>query len=67
MARYDVLIDGSRVRRLDSADELRTFLAKYREDHGADDPDAAHVQILERRPLSWLLGGRLVEREPFLD
>jgi hypothetical protein len=67
MTRYDVLVDGSRVSRAGSQDELRRFLAKYREDHVQDDPDAVHVQILERRPLAWLLGGRLVEREDFLD
>jgi hypothetical protein len=67
MARYDVLIDGTRVSRVGSADELRAFLAKYREDHRQDDPDAVHVQILERRPLAWLVGGKLVGRERFLD
>jgi hypothetical protein len=67
MARYDILLDGARVKRVGSEGELRTFLAKYREDHREDDPDAVHVQILERRPLAWLFGGRLVERERFLD
>jgi hypothetical protein len=67
VGRYDILVDGKRVRRVGSPDDLRTFLVKYRDDHRQDDPDAVHVQILERRPLSWLLGGKLVEREPYLE
>jgi len=67
MTHYDVLVDGKRLRRAGSSGELRTLLEKYREDHREDDPDAVHVQILERGPLSWLVGGKLVEREQFLD
>ena len=67
MAGYEVLVDGSRVRRVGSDDELRAFLAKYRQEHRVDDPDAVHIQILARGPLSWLVGGKLVATAPFLE
>jgi hypothetical protein len=60
-----VLVDGDKVARVATDDDLRTWLLKYREDHEEDDPSAAHVQVLERGRLSWLTGGRLVDRERF--
>jgi len=60
-----VLIDGERVGRVSSDNELRAWLAKYREDHVEEDPAAAHVQVLERGRLGWLTGGKLVDRLRF--
>ena len=65
MADYALLVDGERVARVNSEDEVRTWLAKYREDHTEDDPSAAHVQIIERGAFAWLTGGKLVDRERF--
>jgi hypothetical protein len=59
-------VDGERAARLGSADEVQTWVAKYRDDHAEDDPSAAHLQILERGTLGWLVGGKLVDRERFL-
>ena len=66
MADYAILVDGTRVARVNDGDDVRAWLAKYREDHQEDDPDAAHVQVLERNFLSWLTGGKLIDRERFL-
>jgi len=66
MADYAILVDGTRVARVNDADDVRAWLAKYREDHQEDDPDATHVQLLERNFLSWLTGGKLIDRERFL-
>jgi len=66
MADYAILLDGERVASMDSDDEVRSWLVKYRDDHVDDDPSAAHVQILERGALAWLTGGKLVDRELFL-
>jgi hypothetical protein len=63
---YDILLDGERVERVSTDDAARAWIVKYREDHAEDDPAAAHVQILERGPLAWLVGGKLVDRERFL-
>jgi hypothetical protein len=63
---YAILLDGERVARANSDDAVRAWIEKYREDHSEDDPAAAHVQILERGPLAWLIGGKLVDRERFL-
>ena len=65
MADYALLVDGERVARVNSEDEVRTWLAKYREDHTEDDPSAAHVQIIERGAFAWLTGGKLVDGEQF--
>jgi len=65
MADYALLVDGERVTRAKSDDEVRAWLAKYREDHAEDDPSAAHVQIIERGAFAWLSGGKLVDREQF--
>ena len=66
MAKYALLVDGERVVTLDAADAVRNWLLKYREEHVEDDPSAAHVQIIERGPLWWVTGGKLVDRLRFL-
>jgi len=63
---YAILLDGERVARARSDDAVRAWIEKYREEHSEDDPAAAHVQILERGRLAWLVGGKLVDRERFL-
>jgi len=65
MADYALLVDGDRVGRAGSEDDVRAWLAKYRDEHAQDDPAAAHVQIIERGALAWLTGGKLVDRERF--
>jgi hypothetical protein len=66
MADYALLVDGERVERVNTQDEVRAWLATYREQHAEDDPSAAHVQILERGAFAWLTGGKLVDRLKFL-
>jgi hypothetical protein len=66
VADFALLVDGTRVARVNSEDDVRAWLAKYREDHEEDDPDAAHVQVLERNFVSWLTGGKLLDRDRFL-
>ena len=66
MAGYAVLVDGERVERFDGEEGVRAWLARYREEHAEDDPSAAHVQVIERGPLAWLTGGKLVDRLRFL-
>jgi len=65
MADYALLVDGDRVARAGSEDDVRAWLAKYREEHAQDDPSATHVQIIERGALAWLTGGKLVDRKRF--
>jgi hypothetical protein len=66
MATYALLVDGERVARVDSQDDVRAWLATYREEHVEDDPSAVHVQIIERGALAWITGGKLVDRLQFL-
>jgi hypothetical protein len=66
MTEYALLVDGERVHRVDTEQEVRAWLATYREEHEEDDPSAAHVQIIERGRLAWLTGGKLVDRLEFL-
>ncbi len=66
MADYALLVDGERVAKVATRDDVRAWLETYREEHVDDDPAAAHVQIIERGPLSWLTGGKLVDRLQFL-
>ena len=66
MTNYAILVDGERVARASSEDDLRAWIAKYREDHAEDDPAAAHLQILARGAFAWLTGGKLVDLERFL-
>jgi hypothetical protein len=65
--RYELLVDGDRVGRADSEDDVRTWLKRYREQHAEDDPAAAHVHVLRRGALGWLTGGRIEPRERFLS
>lgn len=65
MAGYAILVDGERVARADSEAGVRAWIARYREEHAEDDPDAAHLQILVRGPFAWLTGGKLVDRKRF--
>ena len=64
--KYELLVDGERAARVASEDDVRKWLADYREQHDYDDPDAAHVLVLERTALAFLTGGKLVDREKFL-
>ena len=66
MAKYDLLVDGNRAARVASEQDVREWLARYREEHTQDDPDAAHVLVLERTPFAFLTGGKLHDRERFL-
>ena len=65
--KYDLLVDGERAARVESKQQVRDWLVRYREEHQEDDPDAAHVLVLERRAFAWLTGGKLLDREPFLN
>jgi hypothetical protein len=64
--KYDLLVDGERATRVSSEQQVRDWLARYREEHTEDDPDAAHVLVLVRTPLAFLTGGKLLDREQFL-
>ena len=66
MPRYELLVDGDRRARAGSDDEVRRWLAEYRESHAEDDPDATHVQVMRLSSWSWLAGGKLVDRATFL-
>ena len=66
MATYALLVDGERVAKVESEDDVRGWLLKYREEHAEDDPSAAHVQVIERGALWWITGGKLVDRLRFL-
>jgi gamma-D-glutamyl-L-lysine dipeptidyl-peptidase len=66
VARYELLIDGKGRWKARSEEDVRTWLDEYCEEHAADDPDAAHVQIRRLSPWAWLTGGRLVDRKTFL-
>ena len=61
MPKYDVMVDGQRETRVKSEDDVRTWIARYREAHQQDDPEAAHVQVIELR----LMGGTMIPRERF--
>ena len=67
MAGYELLVDGGRRGRAKSADDVRAWLRDYRAEHAQDDPDAVHVQVRELSAWSWLTGGRLLDRDMFLD
>jgi hypothetical protein len=66
MAKYALLVDGERVAKVESPEDVRGWLLKYREEHAEDDPSAAHVQVIERGALWWITGGKLVDRLQFL-
>jgi hypothetical protein len=67
MARYELLVDGEARGKAATDDEARAWIRAYRLEHAEDDPDATHVQVLKRSPLSWLIGGSLVPTEQLLD
>jgi hypothetical protein len=67
VGKYVLLVDGARRHKASSSDEVRVWLRDYRVEHEEDDPDAVHVQVRELSPWAWLTGGRLVDREQFLD
>jgi hypothetical protein len=66
MAKYEIMVDGRRQWRADTEKGVARWLAEYRQAHAEDDPDWTHVQVLERSPLSWLTGGKLVDHTQFL-
>ena len=66
MTKYELLIDGAGRWKAGSDEDVRRWLAEYREEHAQDDPEAAHVQIRVVGGLSWLTGGKLVDRDEFL-
>ena len=66
MTTYALLVDGERVAQVESREDVRGWLLKYREEHAEDDPSAAHVQVIERGALWWITGGKLVDRLQFL-
>jgi hypothetical protein len=63
VARYELLVDGRRRWKASDESDLREWLHEYMEEHQADDPDAAHVQIRRLGRLSWLTGGTMVDRD----
>ena len=65
MPKYEVLVDGRSRWRAKDDDDLRAWLAEYREEHADDDPEAAHVQVRRLGPWSWLTGGTIVDRDVF--
>jgi hypothetical protein len=65
--KYDLLVDGERAARVGSEQQVRDWLTRYCEEHREDDPDAAHVLVLVRTPLAFLTGGKLLDRERFLN
>ena len=65
MSKYELLIDGEHRWKAGSEDDVRRWLAEYRDEHAEDDPDAAHVQVRRLGGLAWLTGGRLVDRDDF--
>lgn len=67
MAKYELLVDGQRQSKASSADEVRTWLRGYQAEHAEDDPDAVHVQVRLLTAFAWLTGGRLLDRDAFLD
>jgi hypothetical protein len=66
VAKYELLVDGRARWKASDEDDLRTWLREYREQHTADDPEAAHVQVRRLSALSWLTGGTVVDRKLFL-
>jgi len=65
--RYELMVDGARLARVDCDDEVSAWIRAYRAEHADDDPDAAHVLVRRLSPWSWLTGGSLVPVEQFLD
>ena len=55
------MVDGERETRVKSEEDVRAWIARYREEHQQDDPEATHVQVIEVR----LMGGTMIPRERF--
>jgi hypothetical protein len=66
VAKYELLVDGRSRWRAKDDDDVRAWLAEYREEHADDDPDAAHVQVRRLGAWSWLSGGTIIDRDAFL-
>jgi hypothetical protein len=66
VAKYELLVDGRSRGRAKDVDDVRAWLAEYREEHAVDDPDAVHVQVRRLGRWSWLTGGTMLDREDFL-
>jgi hypothetical protein len=66
VAKYELLVDGERQSRVDTADDVRAWLRDYRAEHSYDDPDAVHVQVRELTFWAWLTGGRMLDRDAFV-
>jgi hypothetical protein len=66
VARYDLLIDGKSRWRAQSEQDVRRWLAEYRQEHAEDDPDAVHVQVMRLSSWSWLTGGTIIEQAELL-
>ena len=66
MAKFEIMVDGQRRWRADTEKGVARWLAEYRAEHAEDDPSAAHVQVMQRSSWSWLVGGKLVDRDQFL-
>lgn len=64
--RYELLVDGERRWKAAGEDDVRAWLAEYRQEHAEDDPDAAHVQVRRLSRWSWLTGGTMIDRDAFL-
>jgi hypothetical protein len=67
MPKFELLIDGRKRWRAASEDDVRRWLAEYREEHAEDDPGATHVQVMELSRFSWLTGGTVVGADRFTD
>lgn len=61
MPKYDLLVDGEKQKRVESEQEVKDWIARYREEHAEDDPTATHVQIIRLK----FMGGTLIPREQF--
>jgi len=65
--RYELLVDGKRLARVDGEEAVRAWLRDYRDEHDISDPGATHVQVRRVTRFAWLTGGELVPREQFID
>jgi hypothetical protein len=61
MPKFELRVDGERIARVEGEEQVREWVAKYREKHELDDPDAVHVQIVKLR----FAGGELVPLDRF--
>jgi hypothetical protein len=66
VAKFELLVDGRSRWKATDEDDVRSWLREYMEEHEADDPDAAHVQVRRLGRLAWLTGGTMVDRDDLL-